>query len=71
MFQTEDDEFDHFTDEDEFEGFTCMFVFQTEDDEFDHFTDEDEFEGFDKEARPGKGKSHDMPDLKIAKVNIV
>ncbi|XP_053374444.1 PAT complex subunit CCDC47-like [Mercenaria mercenaria] len=41
-----------------------------EDDEFDHFTDEDEFEGFDKDIRPGKGKSNEVPDLKIAKVPI-
>ena len=45
------------------------FQFQTEDDEFEHFTDEDEFEGFDRDGRAGKGKSQDMPDLKIAKVN--
>lgn len=43
---------------------------ETEDDEFDHFTDEEEFEGFDKDIRPGKGKSHEVPDLKIAKVPI-
>ena len=43
--------------------------FQNEDDEFEHFTDEDEFEGFDREGRTGKGKSQDVPDLKIAKVS--
>lgn len=50
-----------------------MFTFlQTEDDEFDHFTDSDEFEGFDKESsRPLKGKSHEVPDLKIAKVGEI
>lgn len=49
--------------------FYFEYLFQTEDDEFDHFTDDDEFEGFDKETtRPGKGKSHEVPDLKIAKV---
>ncbi|XP_052223443.1 PAT complex subunit CCDC47-like isoform X1 [Dreissena polymorpha] len=45
-------------------------VVENDDDEFEHFTDEDEFEGFDKESRPGKGKSHEVPDLKIAKVPI-
>ena len=44
-------------------------LFQNEDDEFEHFTDEDEFEGFDREGRTGKGKSQDVPDLKIAKVS--
>lgn len=52
-------------DDDEDEG-----VIETEDDEFEHFTDEDEFEGFDRDGRAGKGKSQDMPDLKIAKVPI-
>lgn len=45
-------------------------VVETEDDEFDHFTDEDEFEGFGKDSHPGKGKSHEVTDLKIAKVPI-
>ncbi|XP_060598185.1 PAT complex subunit CCDC47-like [Ruditapes philippinarum] len=43
---------------------------ETDEDEFDHFTDEDEFEGFDRDIHPAKGKSHEVPDLKIAKVPI-
>ncbi|KAL3832622.1 hypothetical protein ACJMK2_024252 [Sinanodonta woodiana] len=43
---------------------------ETEDDEFEHFTDEEEFEGFDREKTAGKGKSQDLPDLKIAKVPL-
>ena len=47
-----------------------MFCLQTDDDEFEHFTDEDEFEGFSSDsARPIKGKPHEVPDLKIAKVS--
>ena len=47
-----------------------MFFCQTEEDEFEGF-DEDEFEGFDRDGRAGKGKSQDMPDLKIAKVSLL
>jgi len=47
-----------------------VFCLQTDDDEFEHFTDEDEFEGFSSDsARPIKGKPHEVPDLKIAKVS--
>ncbi|XP_052803160.1 PAT complex subunit CCDC47-like [Mya arenaria] len=45
-------------------------VVETEDDEFDHMMDEEEFIGFDRDTRAGKGKPHDVPDLKIAKVPI-
>lgn len=45
---------------------------QTDDDEFDHFRDEEEFEGIISESpRPYKGKPHEVPDLKIAKVRAV
>ncbi|WAQ94545.1 CCD47-like protein [Mya arenaria] len=43
-------------------------VVETEDDEFDHMMDEEEFIGFDRDTRAGKGKPHDVPDLKIAKM---
>jgi hypothetical protein len=49
--------------------FLSLFI-QTDEDEFDHFTDEDEFEGFDRDIHPSKGKSHEVPDLKIAKVSF-